>query len=644
MESSEVRERLYQIFFTSENDVEMSIQHALEIGQTYLNLQLGFVTEVDDGTQTIAYVSGEDENIKPGNQCPLEEAYCRRTIEMDSALAVQDVTASQAIGPEAELRFGLSTYIGAKILVDDATYGTACFASKEGRETGFTDAEETFVELLARLIGQTLEREQFEEELREQRDRFEAIADATFDLLFRIDLDGQFTYMSSASERILGYSPEEMIGQSFVTYLTAESAPTAVSAYEGVLDGAEIHNVELELLTADGETVVIEVNGSPAFEDGEIVGILGVGRDITARKDAQRQLEIRDKAIDEARVGVTLADTAQADDPLVYVNQGFKEITGYDGPAATGRNCRFLQGEETDPETVATIREGIDTQEPVVAELVNYRRDGTPFWNQLRITPVRNGSGDVTHLLGIQTDITEQKRWEQLVEVLNRVLRHNLRNDMGVISGLSELIASTEGDEVMELGETIKARADRLLELTETAQQLKATASREAIPKRLSPESLLQEVSEPYDDHGSAVTITTNVETTRDICAGAELREALTELLENAVKHNSARSPRVRIAVRDEAEWIELTIEDNGPGINEMEANVIANGEEEPLEHGSGLGLWLINWIVTRYGGSFQIHPRSDGETGTRAHLRLPAITEEMAIEDAAKRATILFW
>ena len=647
MTTSEYRERLYQIFITSDDDAGTAIQRALELGREYLDLSLGFVTEIERGHQSIRHVSGDHDRIKPGNQCPLDEAYCRRTIELDSALAVQDASASQAIGDRAQQLFDLGAYIGAKILVDGDSYGTVCFASKETRAVEFTDAEETFVEILARLIGQTLERRRFERELRarnrhleQERNRFEAIADATFDLLFRLDLDGRITYVSSASERILGYAPDEMRGEPFAEFIAEGSTEQAMSGYETVLEGNAVESVELDVLTADGETVVLEVNGTRATEDGEVVGMHGVGRDITARKEAKRELEIKNQAIDEARIGITIADARQPDEPLIYVNQGFERITGYDAATVIGRNCRFLQGERTDAEAVATLREHIDAAEPVAVELVNYRHDGTPFWNQIRVTPVSNDEGDVTHFLGIQTDITEQKRSERLVKVLNRVLRHNLRNDMGVIRGSSELLED-EPEATADLGRTITATADRLIELGEKARELEETASRDPTHSRIDPESLLTEVVAQHRRQSPDATIDVSIQSDGSVCTGAEIRKAVSELIENAIKHNDASKPRVSVSVERDGEWIALSIEDNGPGIDEMEAAVISKGKEHALEHGSGLGLWLVNWIATRYGGSFQIR---SNEGGSRATIRLPRIEADQPIEAAAKRPTILFW
>jgi PAS domain S-box-containing protein len=644
---SEYREQLYQIFLTSDADTEAAIERALDLGREYLDLSLGFVTEIEEGVQSIAHVAGDHDLITPGNQCPLDEAYCRRTIEIDSALAVQDASASQAISDRARQVFDLGTYIGVKIHVHDEGYGTVCFASEETRGVEFSDAEETFVEILARLIGQALERRRFERELRvrnhrleRERRRFEAIADTTFDLLFKLDLGGQFTYVSSASERILGYSPEEMVGEPFTEFCTADSIERAMSAYETVSEGDDIEAAEIDVLTPDGETIVLEVNGTPSLEDGEIVGVHGVGRDITARKEAERELEIKDQAIDEAQVGVTIVDAQQPDNPLVYVNRGFERITGYEATAMIGRNCRFLQGKRTDEDAVSTLRDCVDAAEPGAVELVNYRADGTPFWNEVRITPVSDDDGDVTHFLGIQTDVTERKRSEGLIQVLNRVLRHNLRNDMGVIRGFGELLES-EPEEAAAFGNTIKEKAERLIELSEKARELEETASRDAVPSRIDPRPLLTEIVAPYRREYPDVTIDVRIRTDRTVCVGDEIREALSELIGNAVKHAGSADPHLVVTVESDGEWVLLSIEDNGSGIDEMEAAVISKGKEHALEHGSGLGLWLVNWIVTRYGGSFQVE--SNGE-GSRATMRLPGVDDGQSIEAARKRPTILFW
>jgi len=119
------------------------------------------------------------------------------------------------------------------------------------------------------------------------------------------------------------------------------------------------------------------------------------------------------ETMDASPIGITIADAARPDEPLIYVNDGFCQLTGYAREEILGRNCRFLQGEATDRETVAGIRAAIDAGEPITAELRNYRKDGSMFWNRLTITPVRDEHGELTHFLGYQEDVTDRKLSER---------------------------------------------------------------------------------------------------------------------------------------------------------------------------------------------------------------------------------------
>lgn len=107
-----------------------------------------------------------------------------------------------------------------------------------------------------------------------------------------------------------------------------------------------------------------------------------------------------------ASVGVCVADARQPDQPLVYVNEAFERLTGYPAEEALGRNCRFLQGPDTEPGAVDRLRAAIAAGEEVKLTLRNHRRDGTAFWNELLVVPVRDDAGAVTHFLGLQTDVT----------------------------------------------------------------------------------------------------------------------------------------------------------------------------------------------------------------------------------------------
>jgi phosphoserine phosphatase RsbU/P len=134
------------------------------------------------------------------------------------------------------------------------------------------------------------------------------------------------------------------------------------------------------------------------------------------------QLELRDRALSATAEGVTISDARLPDNPIIYANAGFERLTGYSIEEVLGRNCRFLQGPETDRDTVDKLRSAVRQRQACTVQLLNYRKDGTSFWNRLSITPVRDASGNVTHFIGVQSDVTEQKRTEQALQTANRKL------------------------------------------------------------------------------------------------------------------------------------------------------------------------------------------------------------------------------
>jgi PAS domain S-box-containing protein len=121
------------------------------------------------------------------------------------------------------------------------------------------------------------------------------------------------------------------------------------------------------------------------------------------------------KALDSASCGITVADARQDDTPLIYVNRAFEIMTGYSKQEILGRNCRFLRGDDHDQPDLDILRKAMDERREAAVVLRNYRKDGTLFWNELRLSPVFNDQGQLTHYIGIQTDVTAQK--EALAEV-----------------------------------------------------------------------------------------------------------------------------------------------------------------------------------------------------------------------------------
>ncbi|WP_241211174.1 ATP-binding protein [Halorubrum lacusprofundi] len=456
---------------------------------------------------------GDHPLIQPGGTCPLDEAYCRRTIELDSPLAVQDANASSAISETAIETFDLGTYIGAKLTVNNEPYGTICFADKEERGTTFSDAETHFVELLAHLAGNAIERRTYEQELEEREARLDereeeqrALIDASFDLVFRIDTDGQFTFISDTAEDLLGYTPEELVDRPFSLLLPDNaSVELATETYEQALAGQSVEEEYLVVESKTGDQVVLDVRKVPIYES-------------TVPKE----------------------------------NRTTADIVGVQGAAKAA---------------------------------------------------------------------TERFHRERLNHVLNRVLRHNLRNDMNVIGGFSEVLEKRLSGENAELAERINRTSDRLSQLSESARKLSENMdlAPELEPMDITPmvERAASQITERYPDADITVKMPSKIVAQSTL----SLETAVWELLDNAAKH-AGDYPEVSVEVTTIEDRVAIRIFDDGPGLPPSERSVLTTGEETPLVHGQGLGLWLVYWIIEGLNGDLQLH---NDDPRTCIELRLHA-------------------
>lgn len=158
---------------------------------------------------------------------------------------------------------------------------------------------------------------------------------------------------------------------------------------------------------------------------------------------------VKDRAMDAAPVGIVIADPHQDDNPLVYVNDTFEAITGHPADEIIGRNCRFLQGEGTDPAAVAAMREAIAAEEPVTVEVLNYRRDGEAFWNEVTIAPVYEDD-ELAHFVGFQSDVTDRKEAQLALAARTEELEHVLQRLNGLLYDITEALMHAQSREATE--------------------------------------------------------------------------------------------------------------------------------------------------------------------------------------------------
>lgn len=231
------------------------------------------------------------------------------------------------------------------------------------------------------------------------------------DGVYEFDLEGRFQRSNTALSRITGYPEEALIGHHFNKFIEPDYQALTQDSFDTARWGGA-RQYETMGTHRDGHAYYLEILNFPVSVDGEIVGVYGICRDITVNKQAEASRRLLERGIQATPNGILMADASKPDLPLIYANEAFYRLTGYNQEETLGRNCRFLQGPDTDRQAVLAVRQAIAHREPVETPLLNYRKDGTSFWNYLSLSPVFNKHGVCTHYIGIQQDITQHREQE----------------------------------------------------------------------------------------------------------------------------------------------------------------------------------------------------------------------------------------
>lgn len=275
-------------------------------------------------------------------------------------------------------------------------------------------------------------------ELARSRDKYKASFEQANDAIVLVNDAGRIMDANATAGDLFGVDTQGLLGRQISSFL---SEPSGVEP-----DWAEIRHTSSETDTisayrADTTERVIEYSVSTDVVPGQH---LFISRDVTEREKRERELQTKTRAMDKAPIGITLTDPAQGDNPMIYTNTRFCELSGYEEDEILGRNCRFMQGDETDSDTVATIRQAIDAEETVNETIRNYRKDGTPFWNRVTIAPVTDETGNLTNWVGFQEDVTDRIEREQALEETTQRLQ-------AVIDASPDAIVAVDGDGRIQL-------------------------------------------------------------------------------------------------------------------------------------------------------------------------------------------------
>lgn len=255
--------------------------------------------------------------------------------------------------------------------------------------------------------------------------RLRAAISNTKDGVVTIDETSTIRFANQSVEAIFGHSPESLIGEPLTKLMADRTADRHLAAVDRYLETGEKTldwgNVQLMGRHADGHDIPLAISFGEFDEEG-IHYFTGIIRDISEHHERAQELSMKDRAMEEAPVGILITKQDPPEYPVEFANRAFEELTGYDEAEIQETNAAVLGADETNPETVEKLRAALRNERPINVELLNRRKDGTLFWNDVELAPLRDASGHATHVVSFHRDVTDRKRRERRIAGLNAIM------------------------------------------------------------------------------------------------------------------------------------------------------------------------------------------------------------------------------
>ena len=265
-------------------------------------------------------------------------------------------------------------------------------------------------------------------------DLLEELRQNITDVVWMTDTDKEtMEFVSEAYEEVWGRSADSLYAepQSFAEAIHPDDSDRVETALERQGTEPEAYEETYRVQQPDGETRWVRDRATGVYEDGELQRVLGIATDITERRDRERELRLKNRAMDEAPIGITIHDATTDGCPITYANSGFEQLTGYGPESIEGERLSTLTGAETADSQVTELRTAFDDGDAASLVALLYRDDGAPFWGRISLAPVADEGGATTHFVGFLQDVTEIKEHEQEVarrlEEFGELLAEDLR-------------------------------------------------------------------------------------------------------------------------------------------------------------------------------------------------------------------------
>ena len=484
---------------------------------------------------------------------------------------------------------------------------------------------------------------------RQAEDRMRSILESTGEGIFGVDPAGRFTFANPATLRLLGVEAEwDLLGTSVGPYLGGAGPGGPILRV--ALDGTPAVVEDETLRRADGTTLPVSYRCHPIRKHGAIVGAVASVVDVSGRRRNEQQMRLRDRSIAAISQGVALADARAPGRPIVQANPAFCRLAGLPEAEVLGRDPLFLASPQADAETLAGLEDAARGGRDAEAELLCRRPDGSGFWADVSASPVLDADGGVTHVVWVQTDVTERRRSREELQAAKESaeaasrskssflanMSHELRTPLNAVIGYSEMIQ----EEAEEAGwsefvpdlEKIHAAGKHLLGLINDILDLsKIEAGKmDLYMEGFEPAQVVEAavaVARPLiekNENALDIAIEPNIGPMRG--DRTKVGQVLLNLLSNAGKFT--HGGRVGLSVRAEGDWIVFEVADTGIGLTpEQLAQLFrpftqADTSTTRKYGGTGLGLTISRRFCQLMGGDVQV--KSTPGEGSTFSARIP--------------------
>ena len=453
------------------------------------------------------------------------------------------------------------------------------------------------------------------------------LLDQTQDKVALLDEGGRFTYVNQASERILGFEPDELVGRNAFEFVHPDDVDDAREAFERTLGCDEFaeETAEYRHRAKGGGWVWLESRMSN-FTDDRLDGYVICSRDVTDRVQAERDRD--DTATRLEQIAAVSGDVLWMFDAdwseLLFLNPAYEDIYGMPIEQVREDPSTFLA--TIHPDDASRVEDAMDCLAAGESVEMEYRvnpSEGYKNWVWVQAEPIVEDD-EVVRITGFTRDITDRRRREQQLVVMDNLLRHNLRNDLNVVLGQADLIED-ELPDAADHTAIIRRVGDKLLQTAEKEREvidlITREQGREFVDLAAVVERSIECIRERYPE--SEIEVTALPSTAA--CGRQELELAVRELLENAIQHSDAEHPRVRVSLTHVGEHAELTVEDEQTPIPAIETDVLTGDHDMTnVYHSTGLGFWLVYWAVELSNGHVTVH--SEEGRGNRITVSLPLV------------------